>query len=283
MPALDQTGARDLLVRVVNKYYAERNSPLPGAFVKAEMLTVAKEEGTEFSERALGVRKFIEFIRTVPEVAIQGRSGSDILLAPITAVELLAAYAKPLPRLRRDFWRAFIEFPVQGVMRRYDPDDDKVVHVPTGVERTGIDIEPISREMQLGWRKTFAEEQPEPIKNKLLDCLNTPGNSVFNQFSRQLRENPSLMQAWNHYAQKQITDYVIAWAEKHGLSEERWRAPSRGIQFFRADSEVALAKPQNISQRAELYNFFDQLPMEDLLQLRVPLEWVLKVTRRGEA
>src|ERR1022692_13307 len=81
MPALDHSGARDLLLRVVNKYYAERNSPLPGAFVKAEMLTLAKEEGSEFSERALGLRKFIEFIRTVPDVAIQGRAGSDILLA----------------------------------------------------------------------------------------------------------------------------------------------------------------------------------------------------------
>src|ERR1019366_6173167 len=118
MPALDHSGARDLLLRVVNKYYAERNSPLPGAFVKAEMLTLAKEEGSEFSEPALGFRKFIEFIRTVPDVAIQGRAG-----------ELLAAYAAPLPRLRRDFWRAFIEFPVEGVSRRYDPDEDKIVRV----------------------------------------------------------------------------------------------------------------------------------------------------------
>jgi hypothetical protein len=38
-------------------------------------------------------------------------------------------------------------------------------------------------------------------------------------------------------------------------------------------------KMHSIGQRAELYNFLDNLPLEDLLQLRVPLEWVLKVTR----
>ena len=38
-------------------------------------------------------------------------------------------------------------------------------------------------------------------------------------------------------------------------------------------------KTHTIGQRAALYNFLDNLPIEDLLQLRVPLEWVLKVTR----
>ena len=91
-----------------------------------------------------------------PDVAIQGRSGSDVLLAPVTAGELLAAYASPLPRLRRDFWRAFIEFPVETVARLYDPDEDKIVHVEAGAQRPGIEIEPVSREMQLQWRKTFS-------------------------------------------------------------------------------------------------------------------------------
>jgi hypothetical protein len=283
MPALDHAGARELLLGVVNKYYAERHSPLPGAFVKAQMLAEAKLEGSEFNERLLGFRKFIDFIRTVPDVAIQGRSGSDVLLAPATAGELLAAYASPLPRLRRDFWRAFVEFPVESVVRLYDPEEDKVVHVEAGAQRPGIEIEAVSRATQLEWRKTFSLEQPESVRDSLLEALGASGTAVFNEFSRRLRENPTVMRAWNRYLQKQITDHVAAWAAKHGVAEERWIAPSHGIQFFRADGGAASAKPQNISQRAELYNFFDQLPIEDLLELRVPLEWVLKVTRRGDS
>ena len=174
MPALDHAGARELLLRVVNKYYAERHSPLPGAFVKAQMLADAKLDGREFSESTLGFRKFIDFIRTVPDVAIQGRSGSDVLLAPTTAGELLAAYAAPLPRLRRDFWRAFIEFPVDTVVRLYDPDEDRIVHVEARAQRPGIEIEPVSREMQLQWRKTFSEEQPETVRVSLLAALAAP-------------------------------------------------------------------------------------------------------------
>jgi hypothetical protein len=283
MPALDGARARELLVRVVQKHYAERHSPLPGAFVKAQMLVEAQRDGTVFSERELGFRKFIEFIRTVPEVAIQGRSGTDVLLAPVTATELLAAYATPLPRLRRDFWRAFIEFPIENAVRLYDPDEDKIIHVQAGSQRAGIVIEPVAPASQIQWRRTFSEEQPESIRDGLLAALNATGTALFNEFARRLRENPSVMRAWNRYLQKQITDHVATWAAKYGVAEERWLAPSHGIQFFRADGEAGSAKPQNVSQRGELYNFFDQLPLEDLLQLRVPLEWVLKVTRRGDA
>lgn len=282
MSALDQAGARDLLVSVVKKFYDERHSPVPGALVKASLVTEARKEGAEFSEQHLGFRKFIEFVRTVPEVAIQGRSGSDILLAPVTASELLAAYAGPLPRLRRDFWRAFVEFPVENAVRLYDPAEDKILHEPKGTQRQGVPIDPVSRETQLQWRRTFAEEQPETIKGSLLAALNGAGTAVFNEFARRLRENPSVTRAWNHYLQKQITDCVATWAKVHGIPEERWLA-ARRIQFFRSEGEAVTAKPQNISRRAELYNFFDQLPIEDLLQLRVPLEWVLSVTRRGDA
>jgi len=281
MPTLNQAQARELLVRVVNKYFAERHSPLPGALVKTQMLAEAQQDGAVFSERDLGFRKFIDFIRTVPEVAIQGRSGSDILLAPATATELLAAYASPLPRLRRDFWRAFIEFPVQNTVRLYDPAEDKILYEDAGTQRQGIVIEPVPRETQLQWRRTFSEEQPEAIRKDLLAALQGAGTAVFNEFARRLRENPSVMRAWNRYLQKQITDHVAAWATAHDIPEERWLAPSHGIQFFRAVGEAASPKPQNISQRAELYNFFDQLPIEDLLELQVPLVWVLKVTRRG--
>jgi hypothetical protein len=282
MSALDQAAARDLLLRVVKKFYDERHSPIPGALVKARLVAEAQEEGAEFSEQQLGFKKFIEFVRTVPEVAIQGRSGSDVLLAPVTASELLAAYATSLPRLRRDFWRAFVEFPVENAVRLYDPAEDKILYEPKGTQRQGVPIEPVSRKTQLPWRKIFSEEQPETIKDSLLAAVNGAGTTVFNEFARRLRENPSVTRAWNHYLQKQITDCVASWAKTHDIPEERWLAPARRIQFFRSEGEMVAAKPQSLSQRAELYNFFDQLPIEDLLQLRVPLEWVLKVTQRGD-
>ena len=276
MQSLNHAQARELFLHVFNRHFAERHSPLPGAFVKAQMLEEAQQNGNTFSERELGFRKFIDFIRTIPEVAIQELLGSDILLAPANSTTLLAAYTSPLPYLRRDFWRAFIEFPVENTVRLYDPKEDKVLHEQVGTLRQGIEVEPVSREEQLQWRVSFSAEQPEAIRKELQTALEgqRAGNAIFNEFSRRLRENPSVARAWNQYLQKQITNRVKAWASKNEVPQERWIASARGTHINAGDT-----KPQNLSQRAELYNLFDQLPIENLLQLRVPLEWVLKVTR----
>jgi hypothetical protein len=242
------------------------------------MVADASRIGATFSERDLGFGSFLEFVKAVPDVAVQVRIGSDMLLAPATAGETLSAYAYPLPRLRRDFWRAFIEFPIPDTVRLYDPGEDKVFYENIPTQRNGITIEPVSRETQLQWRRAFSDAQAENVKGDLLASLVGTGTATFNAFARCLREKPSVLHAWNRYLQKQITDHVAAWAASQDVPEERWRGDR-----VRANSssacDGALAKPQSISQRAELYNFFDSLPLDDLLQLRVPLEWILKVTR----
>lgn len=278
MSLLNLADSQALLVRVVERLYAERHSPVPGALVKAQLLAEAASNDATFSEHELGSRNFLEFVKGVPDVAVQIRIGSDMLLAPATATDTLSAYARPLPRLRRDFWRAFIEFPVPNTIRLYDPLEDKIFYENIPPTRKGITVEPVSRETQISWRRTFSEEQPENVKGSLLASLEGIGTSIFNEFARRLRENPFVMHAWNRYLQKQITDYVATWAAANGVSEDRWcSGTSRSDD--RVSRAVAPAKGHSIGQRSELYNFLDNLPIEDLLQLRVPLEWVLKVMR----
>ena len=56
---LDLAQARDLLLRVVNKFYAERHSPLPGAFVKAQLLVEAtiwrKTRAVGFTSKSMAI------------------------------------------------------------------------------------------------------------------------------------------------------------------------------------------------------------------------------------
>ena len=278
MSLLKIEDARALLVRIVQGLYDKRHSPVPGALVKAQLVGEAAKQNATFNEREYGLKNFLEFVKTVPEIAVQIRIGSDMLLAPSTAGDLLLAYARPLPRLRRDFWRAFIEFPIADTKRLYDKEEDKILVEQLPTTRKGIVIEPVLRETQIAWRKGFAEEQPDSVKGSLLESLQGAGSAVFNEFARRLRENPSVMQAWNRFLQKQITDHVGAWATANGVSEDRWCSGTS-----RADDgavkEAMPTKTHSIGQRAELYNFLDQVSIEDLLQLRVPLEWVLKVTR----
>lgn len=277
MSALDLTSARELLIRVVEDLYANRHSPIPGALVKAQLTVEAAANGSIFDERALGYRSFLYFVKETPGMAIQIRPGSDVLLAPATAEDILSAYAAPLPRLRRDFWRAFIEFPISGTSRVYDPLEDKIFYESIPTTRKGIPIEPVARQDQISWRRSFAEEQADPSRQALLDSLGGTGTSIFNEFARRLRENPPLMQAWNRYLQKKITDYVSDWAVSNGVPKDRWSSGTPPV--YDRTSREAAEKTHSVSQRSELYNFFDLLPIEDLLQLRVPLGWVLRTTR----
>jgi hypothetical protein len=278
MPVLDLEQSRNLLVEVVQALYNERHSPVPGALVKARIIDEANQRGASFSERELGFKSFVDFVRETPGIAIQIRIGSDMILAPSSATETLSAFARPLPRLRRDFWRAFIEFPVPNTMRLYDETEDKVVYEAAPTQRKGTLIEPIPHDTQIRWRQQFAEEMPEDIKATLLTALDGTGRAPFNEFARRLRENPPVMHAWNRYLQKLIVDHVAEWATANNISSERWSAGTD--RTGNGSIMEAGSMPQTLSQRAELYNFLDNLPIEDLLQLRVPLEWVLKVIRK---
>lgn len=275
---MNNEDARALVVRIIQELYAKRHSPVPGALVKAQVVSEASKSGAFFNEREYGHKNFLEFVKTIPDVAVQIRIGSDMLLAPATAGDILAAYARPLPRLRRDFWRAFIEFPIPDTVRMYDAAEDKIFVDPTPSARKGIVIDPIPKETQIAWRRSFAEEQPETVKSALIASLDGMGTAVFNEFSRRLRENPTVMHAWNRYLQKQVTDRVAEWAVANGVSEDRWcSGTSRGEEG--TSKEPMPLKSHSVGQRSELYNFLDRVPLEDLLQLRVPLDWVLKITR----
>jgi len=278
MQTLNLEHSRSLLVQVVQALYAERHSPIPGAVLKAKILQEANRQGASFSERELGFKSFVDFVTATAGISVQLRVGSDMLLAPSSATEILSAYAHPLPRLRRDFWRAFIEFPIPNTVRLYDEAEDKILYEDAATQRTGTLIEPVSRETQIQWRRQFADEQPEDVKGSLLSALDGIGSSPFNDFARRLRENPPVMQAWKRYLQKLVSDHVAAWAAANNIARERWSGGARSTRFDGSLTE-GISQPQSISDRAELYNFFDSLPIEDLLQLRVPLEWVLKVTR----
>ena len=187
--------SRALLVEVVQRLYAERHSPVTGALVKAQLLAETASRGATFSEGDLGFRNFLGFVKTVPDVAVQIRMGSDMLLAPASAGDLLSAYARPLPRLRRDFWRAFIEFPVPNTVRVYDHVEDRIFYESLPMVCDGILIDPISRTDQVASRRNFSEEQPENVKGLLLASLEGSGSGIFNEFARRLRENPTVMRA----------------------------------------------------------------------------------------
>jgi hypothetical protein len=258
-------------VEVVKKLFDERHGPVPGALVKPALIKRAGEEGALFDEHSLNVHSFIEFVESVPEVSLQRRPGSDFLVVPTGSEGLLPAFASPARNIRRDIWKAFLEFPKEGTERIYDVARDQVLYLRAGNEQQGVRISPVSRETQLQWRNEFAAEQPEPARSVLMEALRGNTGQLTN-FSRVLRDNPSVAHSWNRVLQKRIGDLVEHWAEQNGVPATRWNTEEQL-------ATATLNSVQATGQRAELYSLLDRVPIDDLMQIQVPLAWVLKVVK----
>lgn len=259
----------EIAARVVRELHEKRHGPIPGAILKPAVTSAVANQGETFDVKALGLSSFADFVAAVPGIALQRRPGSDFLVAPTSSNEVLAAFAEDKPPIRRDFWRAFVEFPTANAVRLYDPASDKIRTEPLGSGTEGIVVEPIPLEVQLQWRREFAAEQSGEAHDALTAIVERPGRAAFNDFARYVRDNPNIFRVWNRYQQKQVADWVERWSQKHGLSGELWKGISRS----------SVHQPVTINRRAEIYNLLDQVPIEDLLQIKVPLEWLLKITQ----
>lgn len=259
----------EIAAQVVRELHEKRHAPIPGAILKPAVTSALASQGETFDTKALGLSSFAEFVAAIPGVALQRRPGSDFLVAPTSSNEVLAAFAEDKPPIRRDFWRAFVEFPTASAVRLYDPTSDKIRTEPIDSGAEGIVVEPIPLELQLRWRREFAAEQSGETRDALASITERPGRTAFNDFARYIRDNPNVFRVWNRYQQKQVVDWVERWSQKNGLSDDVWRGASRS----------SVNQPTTLNRRAEIYNLLDQVPIEDLLQIKVPLEWLLKITQ----
>ena len=246
--------ASKVLLGVLEDLYAKHVGPVPGALVKARVLSEATQAGNTFSERELGYKNFLEFVKAVPRNSRPNsywqRHASRTLDCQRDSFSICSSASSPSARLLARIHR--IPCPQHTAALRSSRRQDLPRGRPHPAKR--ILIDPVSRDTQLAWRRSFSEGQSDNIKGDLLASLNGTELAIFNAFSRRLRENPLVLRAWNRYLQQQITDHVAAWAKEKGVLDDRWRADPPRLADG-TGTEAALNKPQSISQRGELYNF----------------------------
>ena len=153
---------------LINSIYEKRHSPIPGAILMPALTADLREADGSSDVKALlrsfGFRSFAAFMQDVPDIVFQRQPGSDFLVSPAGTQDITKVFARPVGRIRRDFWRAFIEFPNPDTIRVYDANEDKIVYQPANLSPIGPVIEPVPAEIQLGWRSQFSEETPEAIR-----------------------------------------------------------------------------------------------------------------------
>jgi hypothetical protein len=220
--------------------------------------------------RSLGFASFGAFMEQVPDISFERRPGSDFLAAPAGSSKLTKAFARPYIRIRRDFWRAFIEFPKPGTIRVYDGRDDKVLYLPAESPVEGPRISPVPESVQLAWRRQFVESELETLKGVSVPMLRDAGRDAFNEFARFIRENPQISGAWNKYHQSLLSDWIMKWSADNGITFSSLET---------AVDSVLNTNSLPSSKRVELYNLLDQIPIDELMDLRVPLRWLLVPAR----
>jgi len=259
--SLSEAEARSVLQQVIRDWWAERGYPLVGSQLKARVL----QRTPDFDERALGYRNFAAFVRDTDGVAIKFRERSDFAVTPAEHAAVLEEPSEKRMWVRPDFWQAFVSFAIQGQIRAYDRTHDRIVKGPQeSIPQGAIVITPIPMEEQLSWRRHFIEGlgADSPLREVLPNLHSDSGLKIF---SSGLGSHADLRRRWNIVWVKHIATYVRAWAEANEIAENMWLTTSPG------------ALEQSGDLRKRVYALLDKIPVEHLLELKIPVRWLLDV------
>lgn len=263
MASLTEDQAKDLLRTVLNQLWQDERRPLVGARLKAVLLKAASDRGAEFSERAIGYSGFTDFVSKSGFAAVKFRPGTDALIVPADEAEVLTRDEPDRrDRIRPDFWDAFVTFPVPREVRGYDPIADRIVKTSGSLPPSVKPITPISRETQIQWRKEFIDAlgtEGNPL-TAVRSQLESPGS--LGLFSRTLSGYPEMRSRWSDFLARHVRDVIQAWAKENDV-EEVWLVTSH--------RQIA----EDGATRARLYALLDQIPIGKLLELRIPLGWLI--------
>ncbi len=276
---MTESEAKELLKTVIGERWAREQRPILGSQLKSALLERARVAGTEFNEAALGINSFGDFVAHSEVAAVKFREGTDFLAVPVGQEESLKEYEAPI-RIRKDFWDAFVSFPQEGKIRAYDPSSDRILFdSDPEVLKSSIRIEPIPRDVQLEWRQKFLEGlgADSPLR-EVRTALS--GYGGFSAFSRALAEFPTIRTRWNRTWLAAIVAYIESWAEKEKVEGHPWIEqqdrplhPSSGDEVPRSERGSLSDKPQ--PERRKLYSILDQIPLEKLAEIKIPLGWFL--------
>jgi hypothetical protein len=220
--------------------------------------------GQEFDPKQIeGCDGFTDFLEASGLVDIHRSHDADILVAPKGFNISVASQESARPRIRSHFWKAFVTFPRPGEERGYDPALDRVFFSPPDDLESGVvRIEPITKETQLEWGRTFIDSlaRENPVRRVDLD----EDRGAFSRFAAKLRDYPNIRDEWNRFWFVKVSEAVKNWAQEHDIPDSAWLVLSGSTV---SDEEAKV--------RQRIYRIFDTIPVDDLLNVRIPLRALL--------
>ena len=247
--------SNQLVTEVVQSFWLRYQRPVLGSRLKAELLARAGERGDVFDELELGYKSFSDYLGQHAEISVTSRPGSDLLVSPATVSGHV--HSGEATWIRPDFWRAFVTFGMPDEIRAYDRVRD-VVYRGSAADAPPdtVVITPIPKDAQVTWRKDFLES----LEDKHRPHVDLGGEAALSDFSNAVRRDRNLSHVWNVFLSGHVADYIRDWFRDNEIPEDRW-LKRRG--------------KEKIDVRKEIYALLDDLPVEELLELRVPIRHLI--------
>lgn len=298
-----QKAAFDLVRSVAEDWLTEGRRAY-GASLKPEL---QKRTLGSFNEVSLGFTSFKHFLLAAESQGLvelhPAPRGPDLQVVPKgrepLPIDTPTRDAVPLgarPGVREDLWSAWIDWN-PGVVRYYDRGHDRAHRLPSyespldsdeikalrseiaaSPERF-IEIAPVTFDEQVAWMKEFADQQPAGIRAQLMSALESPRPA--RDFTAAVRERQHAAQMWAAERVRRVTERIKQFQKEHDVEfpivrPERSPAGDASGSDSREVEGRALAIDAD-TLRSRLHKAIDDMPVADLLSLKIPLGHLFEV------
>lgn len=249
----------------------------------------------EFDESALGFGKFHEFVAAGQDAGFvklyDPPTGHRLVLLPDEDVAEVrdVPVQKSDERLRPAVWSVFVEWHDDWV-RQWDRDECRPLWYPiaddgrpaweTDTDRF-VSIEPISREVQMGWMREWSEAVPEPGRSELLASI---GDDAPPGDFRAVLGRLGLVGSWRDDLRNRTRAHALDWANANNVNPatlvESRRTPTgprpaAPVTNTSADPKVSVASSYEEQVRDRVRDAVDRMTLDELLELRLPVRAVV--------
>jgi len=290
----------DQLKAIVDSLSSGTYSPTAAA-VKTALLKL----NPSFDERKLGFRRFVDFIQAAVDrgaVSMIRDANNHPRVFPVDARPNVLSNSPPFAmeglRLRREVWRALVDWTPADYWRGWDRQQSRVFMAPhAGSSTAPWEVDPtrflplpiISQEEQVAWMKEFAAAQVPLVRDKLESGLSP--DSELGAFRVALRDE-GLAEAWSVALRQHVNLRAAEWATsakvaRHYLFESQLSNP-RDIHVDAkvaktagdAGPQTAQSVDENASEkddalRQKLHRVIDGMVLGELAALPIPARFLV--------
>ncbi len=302
------------LLRTTVEQLSQQRRVLNTAGLKARLM---RETAGGFDEHRLGYTSFRAFLQDAVQrgiIELRRQQGADdyMVVPPGTSDSVVKAeeptQLRDRLRIRRDLWRAFVEWR-GGDTRLYDMERDVAVSFPSRPvplepgEITAMRqrwesnpeafraITPISIQTQLTWMRQFVDRATTgEVRELLLAALDSERPA--RAFVGILRSLPERADAWRRELTSRVLDVIRQWIASNNLDLDPLSSKEGSSAVAQVDSSkrtfsyesvkpapgppAAASSPATnedaeTALRRRLHGALDRMPLHELRQLRIPV------------